>query len=223
MKRLTEQLFEAGRWVAEALSRLSFRGDRAPIDSVDRVFEFVSTRAALVTQKKLYGYLKERIGLRYPAMFEDDAFAQSIDIAKMQVFAASLSDLTVYAVALVSAGGGLEQNGTRRALALACYRAGIADNADKVVDVRSPTTWVADFERRLDETLWGNIASGANPFVESPKALIKWAPIADEHKKYDREIVENSMRFAWNETRQDFRTRLDARAVVADWTARDAG
>lgn len=219
MKRLAEQLSEGIRWIAEALSHLSFRHDREPIDSVDRVFEFISTRAALVTQKKLYGYLKERIGLRYPAMFEDDEFARSIDIAKMQVFAASLSDLTVFGTALVSAAAELAGD-ARRGFALACYRAGLDDNADQVPEVRAMANWVADFERRLDGVLWENIAAGANPFVESPKALIRWAPIADEHKEYDREIVENSMRFAWNEIRQDFRERLDAEAVVADWKGR---
>lgn len=219
MKFIPRQASEAARWAAETFSQLSFRGDRAPIGSVDRVFEFVSTRSALVTQKKLYGYLKERIGLRYPQAFEDTAFARSIDVAKMHVFAAALSDLTVFATARVGADGQLGPE-ARRAFAFACYRAGVASNEAEAPDPDAPSAWCATFEQRVERTQWENIAAGASVFTESPKALVKWAPIADDHKRYDREIVENSMRFAWNEIVQDFRRRLDPDAVAKDWNAR---
>ena len=38
----------------------------------------------------------------------------------------------------------------------------------------------------------------ANPFKESCLALYNWAPIADELKILDKEIVLNSMRLKWN-------------------------
>ena len=37
-----------------------------------------------------------------------------------------------------------------------------------------------------------------NPFKESCKALYDWAPIADELKILDKEIVLNSMKLKWN-------------------------
>ena len=37
-----------------------------------------------------------------------------------------------------------------------------------------------------------------NPFKESCMALYNWAPIADELKILDKEIVLNSMRLKWN-------------------------
>ena len=37
-----------------------------------------------------------------------------------------------------------------------------------------------------------------NPFKESCLALYEWAPIADELKTLDKEIVLNSMRLKWN-------------------------
>ena len=37
-----------------------------------------------------------------------------------------------------------------------------------------------------------------NPFKESCTALYNWAPIADELKILDKEIVLNSMRLKWN-------------------------
>lgn len=220
MNKLVDQLSQGLQWVTDTLARLSVRSDYAPLDTVERLFQFVSTRSALVTQKKLYGYLKERMGLRYPKEFENEAFARSIDIAKMQVFAASLSDLTVFAMAHLSAQADVKEV-ERRALAIACYAAAMRDNASQAPDAAAVKQWIDDFRARADAVHWANVAAGESPFTESPKALFRWAPIADELKKYDREIVENSIRFAWNEVMQDYRRRLDAEAVIRDWEGRE--
>ena len=53
----------------------------------------------MMTQKKLYGYLKERIGIRYPEEFARPEFAKSIRTATGHIYAASLADLTVFCVA----------------------------------------------------------------------------------------------------------------------------
>jgi hypothetical protein len=204
------------RWLGDVVARLPIRADRAPIDTADRVFYFVSTRASLISQKKLYGYLKERIGIRYPTAFEDPTFARSIDLAKMQVFAASLSDLTIHAVAQIELAKILAP-AQRDALARACYDSGLADNAEGLPDPLAPAAWRSAFEKRVREANWRNLEAGATAFVESPKALVRWAPISEEYKRYDREIVENSIRFAWNEVIADLRARLDARAVAESW------
>lgn len=222
MMQLMEQWREAARWLRDTSSRLFVRLDKTPIDTCQRMFEFVSTRAALIAQKKLYGYLKERMGTRYPKMFDDEQFVGSINIAKMHVFAACLSDMTVHAVAQLTTDPRLDRPACRR-MALQCYREGMAMNAQEVPDAAAAEAWLSAFEGRLDGIHWGNIAAGASAFTESPKALVKWAPVADELKEHDREVVENSIRFAWNEIRQDLRERLDATAVSAEWIAQNRG
>ena len=216
MSIISDRLSQGLQWLTETLSQLSIRSDYAPLDSVERLFQFVSTRSALVAQKKLYGYLKERMGLKYPTAFEDSTFARSIDIAKMQVFAASLSDLTVFALAQCGRSGRLAGSRAaghgdrllRRCHARQCRR-GSRSRGRAAVD--------RGFSRAGGYCPLGKCRRRRGPFTESPKALFRWAPIADELKKYDREIVENSIRFAWNEVTQDFRKRLDAAAVVRDW------
>ena len=44
-----------------------------------------------------------------------------------------------------------------------------------------------------------------NPFKESCMALYNWAPIADELKILDKEIVLNSMRLKWNLKTDEFK------------------
>ncbi|MBO6719710.1 MAG: hypothetical protein JJ913_17285 [Rhizobiaceae bacterium] len=196
------------------------RRETAPIDSTAAMFTFVSSRSAFVAQKKLYGYLKTRMGTRFPSMFEDDVFVGSINIAKMHVFAACLADMTVHAISRVTAGSGLSAD-ERNGLAMRCFETGIADNRDHAPE-GAEAAWKEAFAKRLEGLHWENLASGGTAFTESPKALVRWAPIADELKRYDREIVENSVTFSWPEHTRDFAARAVPEAIVEDWKASQA-
>jgi hypothetical protein len=90
-------------FAADLRSVLGIRFNKRPLRSVEELVEFIHTRAAYVAQTSLYGYVKTRMGTRYPLMFQDDGFAASINAAKWRVFAACLGDLTVFAAASVAA------------------------------------------------------------------------------------------------------------------------
>ncbi|MGB0632545.1 MAG: hypothetical protein ACPGRZ_17795 [Alphaproteobacteria bacterium] len=169
---------------------------------------FVSTRASFVAQKTLYGYLKARMGTRYPSMFEDDVFVQSINIAKSHIYAACLSDLTIYTVAQAWADARVDETAYRKA-ALDCYARALSDNADELAEEFDVNASIETFTARLSQTDWNENALDRNNFTASPRALVKWAPIADAHKKYDVDIVDNSISFAWSEVRQNFLKRVD--------------
>ena len=66
------------------------------INSKKDLENFVQERSAHVVQTTLYGYLKTRIGTRYALMVEDEKFAESINIAKWNIYVAAISDLTFY-------------------------------------------------------------------------------------------------------------------------------
>ena len=220
MKTILDQFTEAGLWFRDLARRFSLRRDTAPIATVARVEEFAATRSALITQKKLYGYLKERMGVNYPKVFTDDVYAQSIDLAKLEIFAASLADLTCFCVANATTDPML-QNADRDAMARGCYRHGLAFNAGEASDDQR-ARWVDAFEARLGRTVWTLRGEGGQHFIESPGALIRWAPIAEEFKRLDREIVENSIRYAWIEVRTDYMARVAPDAIAADWRLRSS-
>ena len=191
-----------------------YRRRDGPIATIDEVRDFIATRAAFVAQKKLYGYLKTRMGTRFVSMFTDPVFVESINVAKMHVYAACLSDLTVFCVSRALADSGLDAP-QKEEVARACFRYGLDANAEMIVDAADVEAWLAAFDARLATVHWGNAAATGEVFEESPRALVKWAPIAPELKKYDAEIVRNSIRYAWNEVRVAYRKRLDAAAVQA--------
>lgn len=205
--------------LAEAVVRLVVRSEPAPIATVEAACEFARTRAAFVAQKKLYGYLKERIGTRYPKMFADDRFVASINLAKLEVFAACLADLTCFCVANAMPGA-TSTNTERAAMARACYAAGIEANTLREAAPETRDSWLAAFERRLEATVWQATGAREHFFSESASALLRWAPVAAELKRFDAEIVRNSVRYAWIEVRRDYLKRVDPAAIAADWRKR---
>ena len=66
------------------------------IRSLEQVKNFIQEQSAQVSQMTLYGYLKTRMGAKHVLMFEDKDFLNSINIAKWNVYAASLADCTFF-------------------------------------------------------------------------------------------------------------------------------
>ncbi len=201
-------------WKA-VVNALTFRRDNSPIDSAAAVETFVATRAAFVAQKTLYGYLKTRIGTRYPRVFDDEPFVRSINIAKFQVFAACLADLSIYAAAMVFKDEALADD-FRKTLARRCFQRGLDDNLGEAPPEFQAEASFQVFIERLDRTDWAKDALDRENFKSSAEALLTWAPIADHLKEEDAEIVRNSIKFAWRDIREQFQTRLAADAVIAD-------
>jgi hypothetical protein len=197
-------------------SVLRTRRDRAPIDSIAALEDFVSTRSAYIAQKTLYSYVKARMGIRYPAMFADANIVASLNIAKLRVFAGCLSDLTIYAVAKVMHDRPVG-NDERCALARRMFEAGLRANTAEAAETFPAGEEIEAFESRLAATDWRKGALEADNFTASPRALYQWAPIADKLKAFDAEIVANSIRFAWRDVREQFQKRIVAEAVAADW------
>ena len=174
---------------------------------------FLETRASYVAQTSLYGYLRTRAGMIYPQLFDDDAFVHSINIAKWHVWLACLSDLSIYA------GGLLVQ---RSQVSSSEIGAIMLELVAAILDsTRIPEDSGEDFpahaarvHARLASCEWGRITDDETAFSESPTALIRWAPVVENLKELDEEIVRNSVRFRWQEIRRDLRHNLDTDAVL---------
>lgn len=209
------KIAELARTVAEFNP---FGKDRNPIDTVDELFRFATTRASFSAQKQLLGYLKTRMGTSYVKVFEDEPFMESVNIAKLEIFAECLSDSTVYVLAKATEGKPLTVT-QYAAAATDCFDAGLAANARVIGDNPRADAWRKALADRLPGVNWANAAASGDVFTHGPKALVRWAPIADELKKRDVEIVTNAMKFGWIAIRADFEKRLDAekaRAALED-------
>lgn len=213
---LAEALKEAGFFISLALRAFMFWRKDLPVLNVADLARFAETRAKFAAQTTLFGYIKTRAGTKYTVLFTDEKYAQSINIAKWEIYLAALSDSTIYACAVVGARSGASVD-EMSALAIRIFNS-VLDNEEipkerpqGFDDVREP------FSARVRATVWAQCASGESAFQPSLAALVEWAPIADELKKLDTEIVKNSMRFKWKKVRDDLDELLDADAVMTDW------
>ncbi len=203
-------------YAALMLRKLAFWRRDPPVTDPDALAEFVETRAKFMAQTTLYGYLRTRAGTRFPSLFEDELFAQSLEIAKWRIYLACLSDLMVYSVALTGARCAGEADESTLAERL------MRDILAKDVEIMTRMVENYDDARekimiRIRNTDWPVIEDGEAPFEGSQNALVEWAPVAPQLKEFDTEIVINSMRFKWKHVRDELRQRLDADAVVSGW------
>ena len=184
-----------------------------PIDSPEALAHFIETRASFMAQTSLYGYLRTRMGMRYPELFDDDVFVVGINLAKWQIWLDCVGDLAVYA------GSRIAQSHPREADRVAAMMVELVE--DIVARAGSPAdagpefrTHARQLRDRIARTHWLGVGDKEAAFTESPTSVIKWAPIADEMKRLDEEIVLNSVRFHWQEIRRAFAAHIDAQGVL---------
>ena len=61
-----------------------------------------------------------------------------------------------------------------------------------------------EFNKKLKEIDWKKYHQD-NPFKNSGLSLLKWSPIAENLKVFDKEIVLNSIKLKWNLVENDFK------------------
>jgi len=190
------------------------------IDDLESLQQFVESRASHVTQTSLYGYLRTRAGSRYPELFANDDFAKAINAAKWNIWLACVSDLAIYAGGLIARGRADGQAEAAHVMGMvvdSILQAGPPAEAD-----REYPALAAGVLKRVDSCRWDEVPDNEAAFAESPGALVRWAPIVDQLKELDADIVRNSVRFRWQEVRQDLRRLLDAEALLARATTNTA-
>jgi hypothetical protein len=208
---------------ASLRAHLGLRRDalEGPIDSAEALQRFLGERASFVAQTSLYGYLQTRAGMRYPALFDDDAFVVSINIAKWQLWLDCLADLAVYTGSRIAHHRPDETPRISHAM---------VDVVDAVLDRTGiPGDAGADFvpharnvRDRVARTDWLAVGPGEAAFTDSPAGIVRWAPVKDELKVLDEEIVRNSVKFRWQAVRRDFAEQVRLPALLQSLTAQSS-
>ena len=162
------------------------------INSKKDLQKFIQQRSAHVTQTTLYGYLKTRIGVKFTAMVEDDVFSKSINIAKWNIYMTAIADCSLYVFSYLIVEKNLKENDCKE-----IYLDIIENEKENGLTDEIYQRAKQEFLNRYNKINFNKYYL-ENPFKESCLALYNWAPIADELKILDKEIVLNSMRLKWN-------------------------
>ncbi len=102
-------------------------------------------------------------------------------------------------------------------LAAHIYNSGLSEGLEDVPSDERPTGAEAAFLDRAATADWMQMTEGRAAFRGSEGDLIRFAPVIDQYKELDSEIVTNSIRFRWNDVRNQLRKRIDPAAVTRDW------
>ena len=182
------------------------------LDDVTRLSAFCAGQSAFIAQSNLYGYLRTRAGLQHFNLFTDKDFVALLRPARTRLVMVCLEDLTLYGAAAV-----FERTpNAEKAAALAADIFSMA-SAQLADDSLSATEYDAIQQAFLAKLPMVDWAARLSPqaFEASTQALIELAPIVDELKSHDTEIVCNSMRFKWMGVRAELAQRLDAPTLLA--------
>jgi len=173
------------------------------ISNLDNLEEFIQKKSAWVTQVTLYGYLKTRMGTRYVLYFENDKFMGSVNLAKWNIYAVALQDLTFFTFSYLKANFHYQEVNKVKEIFLKILDDEISNKMplDIIEDSKK------DFNKRLENINWDTYYADI-PFNLSALSLYKWAPIADELKALDRKIVLNSMILKWDIIKKEFKERV---------------
>ena len=166
--------------------------------------EFIQTKSAWVAQVTLYNYLKTRMGTRYVLHFENDEFMNSVNLAKWNIYAVSLQDLTFYVFSYLK----IKFNYQDLEKANQIFNNILDDEIPNGMPENIIEEAKKNFDERLKNINWDNQINDY-PFNTSALSLYQWAPIADELKTLDRKIVLNSMILKWDIIKKEFDERIE--------------
>ena len=152
---------------------------------------FIKEKSAFVTQSTLYGYLKTRMGLKQYMMFTDDVFVESVNKAKWNIFSEAVTDLTFYSISFLNKKYNIDSLDPNK-----IYTNILDNEISNGLTNEISERYKLKFKDKLNSF---NIKeyTDNNPFSNSCNALFHWAPIADELKELDKEIVINSIKNKW--------------------------
>ena len=173
------------------------------IKSLDELEEFIQTKSAWVSQVTLYGYLKTRMGTRYVLHFENDEFMKSVNLAKWNIYAVALQDLTFFTFSYLKAITNYEDINKAKEIFFKIL--------DDEISNKMPLDIIENSKKNFDERLkkidWETYHKDL-PFNPSALSLYEWAPIAEELKTLDRKIVLNSVILKWDVVKKELKERI---------------
>ena len=176
---------------------------KTKISNLDDLEDFIQSKSAWVTQVTLYGYLKTRMGTRYVLHFENDEFMASVNLAKWNMYAVALQDLTFFTFSYLK--NNLNYQDIDRAKEI--FLKILDDETTNKMPLEIIEEAKKNFNERLQNMNWNNYCNDL-PFNASALSLYKWAPIADELKNLDRKIVLNSVILKWDIVKKEFNERV---------------
>ena len=184
---------------------------KKPISQLGELVEFIHRNASFVSQVVLLTYIKARAGTQYPKLFENREYLKSIEMARSNIYAACVADLIFYVINEHC----LTDIKTKK---IHFIQPKLVDEVFKFAKYDEKVVeQFNEMKRRCKEQINKlNIEKTDHKlFRMSSDTFFKWAPMAEEFKKDDEEIMRNSMLFRWIEVRRELRSRIEPSLIFS--------
>jgi len=176
-----------------------FLGEKK-IENFDDLRNFISNKSAFVSQFTLYGYLRTRMGgINFYKSLNDLPFETSVNIARWNIYLVSVQDLLLFTFSYIYN----KQDRNIITNANSFFKKILEEQQHFGLEAELKNKSIKEFDERIKKVNW-HMSYKQKPFERSCEALFVWAPIADQLKDLDKEIVINSMDVQWQNIMIDF-------------------
>ena len=182
---------------------------KQPLSKQSELIEFMHRNASFVSQVSLLTYIKARAGTQYPKLFENPEYLKSIEIARSHLYASCVADLAFYVI----------NEHCLNDIKKKAIHAILSNLVDEVFSfakrdetiIKQSSEMKKQCEKKL-KTLRSE-AIDHKLFKMSSDTFFRWAPMAEQFKKDDEEIMRNSIHFRWIEVRRELRERIRPKLI----------
>ena len=177
---------------------------KKPLTKKSELVEFIHRNASFVSQVTLLTYIKARAGTQYPKLFENPEYLSSIEIARSHLYASCVADLTFYVI----------NEHCLNDIQSKTIQFILSDFINEVFsfakDDGNIPEEIDEMKKQCEEQLKVLKSSEIDHklFKMSSDTFFRWAPMAEEFKVEDEEIMRNSIHFRWIEVRRELRERI---------------
>lgn len=195
--------------------RLMARLRPAPIATKEALQNYLSERAALITQKCAIDYCRGKTGLASYALFTEKTFLDALDVCRWETYGVVLGDLIIIAEGKLRSHVAPERH-PRLCEALArLYAAILATQPPPAHRTDGWSGAQAAFAPRFREASLGPPRQALDVADHSAKRLFDTLPIHASYRELDEEVVYGAVRFRMIAVSQELQGLLRPTELVS--------
>jgi hypothetical protein len=207
--------------VARALSilrRLLGRSRSPPVRTASELAEFLGAQTAYISQRSVIEYCRARTGLNWEKLFAEPSFLDALEVCRWEAYAVVLVEVAELTLIRLRRYGAADPTIYLPALVQAAHAALLRH---PVPAHRASWTDAADaIERHLAQALMAAPRPVHLLGVYSADVIFELLPIHADLRRQDREMFQNSVRFAICGAFDEMARRFDVPALEASLAAR---
>jgi hypothetical protein len=206
--------------VARALSvlrRLLGRTRSPPVTTASELAEFLGAQTAYIAQRSVIEYCRARTGFNWDKLFAESSFLERLEVCRWEAYAIVLAEVAELALIRLRRHGAADPTTYLPGLVQAAHAALLRH---PVPDHRASWTDAADaIERHLAQALIAAPRPVHLLGLHSADVIFDLLPIHADLRRQDREMFQNSVRFAICGAFDEMTRRFDVPALEASLEA----